>query len=246
MEHQRFKAKGENIDIFFYGANENKFKLYKINNDKIMSEITPTVNISSIGNDTYKQNVTLPDEDCIVFSLFNNEPIFLRVGNPTLRVYVYFPIEQTVPYERYEDNGSLIESGNMEYLDNGVYCFTPSDIEYSIINIMGNQITLDVPYSESIESSGTIVINNNTWNNIAINVEDMRVSDFINEIGSDNVEIANAFNNGAYQNFIVGVTNIGSSNDFYLVRDDNGTKEIQPFLLKVKNIGNDITYEWGN
>lgn len=247
MEHNSFKEKNENLDVFFKGNNENKFKLYKATSSNTIVDITPTVNIVSLGNNLYKQNITLPNEDCVVMALFNDQALFLRVGNPNVQVYYYYPLEENIPLYRYAPNGGLIESGDMSYLGHGIYTYVTSDLDYSIINIHNQQVALDVPYPVCDASgSGTLILNANTWNTVALYIEGMRISELINEIGANNIEAANAPNNGSYLNYIVGVTPSGSTNDFYLLREDNGVTEMQPFFIKVKDIGSDIVYERSN
>jgi hypothetical protein len=91
----------------------------------------------------------LPSEDCIVCAVLNGQPVFMRVGEPPVAFYGYgFGTGKIIPYERMSVDGTTLQSGNLVEYGNGIYGFTPTSTEYSLISAGGYVTSLDVPYNQ--------------------------------------------------------------------------------------------------
>lgn len=238
------KNRNDNLDIII--TNDNiSIDVYKLvyGNDAV--DITPIRDIITIDTNLYKQSLTLPNEDCVVIVKVGTKYSIVKVGVDIGEIFYPYHLEnQDINYKRYSTDGVKLEDKSMTYRGYNIYSVYPNSIEDSIIKIDNS---LEYKYISPISASGgTLILNKNTWNLVAINVEDMRISSFIDAVGAENIDIANAFNNGSYLNFKVGQTDANSTNDFFVTRTDGDVTEIQPFFIKVKDIPNDITYEWGS
>jgi hypothetical protein len=108
--------------------------------------------------------------------------------------------------------------------------------------------------------SGTINLQNNRWQLIAIPVQDVKVKEYFVDRLADKyglqpeemIEICNAFfgSDNLFRSYIPGVTNPDSANNFPLVYNDNGSLEVTGFWVKMKDLTglvpdvNDIVFEW--
>lgn len=148
MEKRITKMPGETITIFAYAININSLSVYKLTeNSNVITDITTPTDIISIGENISKANITLPSETCIVVCIFNNQPLFIRVGNPMLRYCVYTGIEsQLIPYERITLAGDIIETANLTEYGFGIYGHILNDLNdknganYAIIKSNNNII----------------------------------------------------------------------------------------------------------
>jgi hypothetical protein len=234
------KAKGESLNIII-SDNSIDIKVYKAILNQEIVDVTPSINLIAIDNDMYKQTIILPNEDCAVIVKTGSKYSLCRVGNHPLEIFYPHQIENnSVNVKRYNQTHSIIEEAYMTYRGFYLYSFIPSDEEQSIIKINNS---LETMYSGEARSR-TVILNKNTTNLVAINRKDFTISQFISEIGAENIEIANSYDNGVYKNFIVGLTPANSLNDFSFIRTDGEAEETQPFFIAVKDIPNDIEYRW--
>jgi len=109
------RALNENLDIFSSATNINTYSMYQIDNNSVITDITPiTYNIVSVGQGIYKVNVTLPSIDCIVCCVLNGTSIFLKVGKPITRFCYYKGTTGlTIPYIREDTVGTILENSNL-------------------------------------------------------------------------------------------------------------------------------------
>jgi len=246
------------------------FKIYKITDDNQLLDITPTsVTINDIGNGLKRVELEVPDEDCYVFTLFNQEPLFLRVGVPVLRAFFYAGgIEGLSINFKYMDfEGNELDSGVLSELGKGIYYYTPKDAGDNIIVADGFQPTpIHVPYVvDKVGLSGKIKFEKDRWMLIAIPKKNTKIADVAKEIANkygvkpeDIFRVFNAYPStnsqyGEFLSYVPGVTSDTSKHNFSLVyedTDDNGNViyEITGFWCKTKNydIGEGVIaeYEW--
>jgi hypothetical protein len=268
MQHSAFKDRGESVDIFAQTNKPDSLKVFKILDDDTFTDITPEdPTIDSLGANLRKTNLTMPDENSIVVSFLNEQPVFTRVGNPKIRFTFFAGKDKTgleIPYDMLnQDDGDSIESGNLTEYGEGLYGFCPENTGDAIIKVKGLVFPLRVPYVvDSAGMAGSIYLQKNAWMMLAVPKEDANIyDDFIKKIedqtGKDGNEIFEVFNaypytegpNGSsrqFLSFVPGVTNPASSSNFQLIYEDsNGEKEITGFWCKTLDYEGDvITYNW--
>jgi len=252
-----YKARplNSNLDIFSTTTNVNTYKMYQIDNNSIITDITPsTYNIYNVGQGVYKVNVTLPNVDCIVCSILNGSVLFLKVGNPIIR-YLYYKgtTSLVIPYIREDTSGTILENSNLTEYGYGIYGFIPTDTTHSIITVESNSIALDVNYSQT---SGSITLNYTpgvaTWQQIAIPVNNTTVKNYFldgldvliktydnTKSVLDVVERVSAYpgNVNKFLTFIPGITPATSEGNFPLTITDGNSVEITAFWVKIKDYG---------
>jgi hypothetical protein len=228
----------------------DSFEIYKIDNNGKLHDITPSdVTIDSLDNGSYKRvKLNVPDEDCYIFSLFNDEPLFLRVGVPTLRIFVYTNGETglTIDYKLKDFNGDSLDNGTMDEVkdsdsnSNGVYAYVPGDIGDAIFEayINDEMITaptpIHVPYVfDTASLRGKIAFEKDKWMLIAVPIKGKRVYDGVvkpledkyNVKGEDLFLVFNAYpatikQSGRFLSFVPGVTSTTSEHNFKLMYED--------------------------
>lgn len=259
MQHNATKQLGENIDIFSYATNINEFLMYKLTNDGALLSLMSNYVIESIGQDLSKVNVTLPEDDCIVFCLFNNQAVFIRVGNPIVRYLVYSEeVHQAIAFTRVDTLGIELEASNLFEYGHGVYGFIPSDHIFSIIQCKHLMTPLAVPYdvNKACGNDGLITLQRGVWQMIAIPVDANVYDGFLNKLEEqanepiiDLVEVVNCYRGdlNKFLSFVPGVTNQDSLHNFPLTYDDSGSLEIVAMWVKCKqwiHTAEDITFRW--
>ena len=251
-------------------SGSDTFKIYKITEDNQLVDITPDdVSISDLGNNIKRVELNAPDEDCYIFSLFNQEPLFLRVGVPTLRAFFYAGGKEglSINYKYLDFEGNELDSGTLEELSNGIYYYTPDDAGDNIILADGfAPAPLHVPYVvDRVGMSGKIRFEKDRWMLLAIPKKGTKIADVAKEVADkygvnpdDLFRVFNAYPStnsqyGEFLSYVPGVTSSTSKHNFSLVykdTDDNGNTiyEITGFWCKTKNydIGDDVIaeYEW--
>lgn len=229
-------------------SGDDTFVLYRIDEDGTHADITPSdLSIDSAGN--YKRvTLNMPDQDCYVLSLFNDEPLFLRVGAPKLKAFFYSDklSGTTVKYKLSDFNGNELSSGDMtESKDsdsnaNGIFYCEPDNTGDQILEVsQDNQLliqpkALHIPYLiDSVNLKGVVVFQKDQWMLLSVPLKETTVYDGIikpiedkyNVKGSDIFEVFNAYPSakdvsGHFLSYIPGVTSNSSKNNFKLFYDD--------------------------
>jgi len=261
MEHNRNKALGETFDVLFYGDTEIQFSMYKLSGTDDAIDITPNSDLITIGDHIKKQEVTMPNEDCIVVFKNGIHSTIVRVGDPAVEIiYVDRTNKTSVNLVRNTIDGNEIESGNMINRGHNMFTYVPSDSQYSTIEIDGVLGILDVPYTvECKGNSGTIRLQRGVWQLIAINREDAKVAEYLcdrlaeqeNVDASDLIEVVNTYrgSDNKFLSYVPGVTSKASINNFTLVYNDDGNKEIAGVWVKAKawtHTSDDLVISWDN
>lgn len=256
MQHNSTRLKGETIDVFASSQDLGTFSMYKIVGN-VATDITGVHTIESISENIYKTEVTLPNEDCIVCCVLNGCPVFARVGEPNVQYITYaYGTGKVVGYERVDNAGGAIESGNLVEYGYGLYGFVPNSLVYSLIKVGGVTSTLDVPYESTEGTSGTIKLQRGVWQLIAIPREDTVAEYLCDRLAaqegveaSELIEIVNTYrgSDDKFLSYVPGVTSKQSVNNFSLVYDDNGSNEIAGVWVKTKewvHTAGDLIIDW--
>jgi len=258
MKHNSTQPLGINKEIYYNGTNVDEFEMWELVGDGDANDITPTVNITEVATGLYKQTVTLPEHDCIVFMKFNGDVMFLRVGVPVVEMMWYSGVSDAVTYDRLDVNGSSIENGTLDYRGQGVHSFKPNDNEYSIICVDGEKQSLDVPYVACDSESGQILLQRGVWQMIAIN-NDSKVAEYFCDrladqegvAAKDLIEVVNTYrgSDNKFLSYIPGITAKTSVNNFTLSYNDESesNREISAFWVKTRewaHTADDIIYTW--
>ena len=105
--------------------------------------------------------------------------------------------------------------------------------------------------------SGKIRLQRGVWQLVSIPVEGKKVKEYLvdrlatqeGQVASDLIEIVNTYRGteDKFFSYVVGVTGANSENNFNLVYDDNGSKEIAGIWVKMKEYShteNDLILNW--
>jgi len=259
MQHNSTQPLGISKDIFYSGVNYNQFEMWELKGSSDANQLSVTVNIVEVDTELYKQTITLPEYNCIVFIKFNGNTMFIRVGEPVVELVSYSGDSTAISYKRITGTGSSIENGTLAYRGSGIHSYKPSDNNYSIV-IVGNQkYSLDVPYSKCNGDSGTIKLQRGVWQLIAINRENAKVAEYLCDRLADQegvdatelIEVVNTYrgSDDKFLSYVPGITSKASVNNFTLVYNDSGSKEIAGVWVKAKawtHTSNDLIISWDN
>jgi len=260
----RSKPKGANIAIYSFSDKEDTFVAHKLLNDNSFIEITHSPSSVEISDNFTATSFPTPDEDCIVCSLYRGEPICFNVGLPDKK-FVYYAVneELEIPYVHMDMDGGEISSGMLAEAGGGFY-YHPITIpdDFSFMKIYDTPFIVKTSLSEVTvaDSSGTIKIQNNVWQLIAIPRAQDKVKEYFcdrlaskyNAQASDMIEICSAFfgNENKFRSYIPGVTKASTSNNFPLIYSDEASDEVTGFWVKIKDLSaivsdvNNITLSW--
>lgn len=263
MQHSAIRKKNELVTLFAKTDSPiDECLVYKISEDNSFAQIEYTPSITEIKTNLFSTDITLPNEDSILYILFKGQPIVIIVGSPTKR-FLYYRVTsgQVVPFEQFSYNGDTIISGDMIDIGIGFYMHTLTYSGPSIIEVDNRQFLVKSPYSAVASVlNGTIHLQNNVWQLIAIprttdKVKEYfvdRLSDKYGVPAEDMIEICTAYfgDENRFRSYIPAVTNPLTSNNFPLVYDDNSSSEITGFWVKLKDLTNlvpdinNITLSW--
>lgn len=261
MRSSQLRQRNENITMFSNSTKTDLLKTFKFDNlynFTDISEVAPT--ITPMNNGHKKYLFTAPDEDCQICSIFNGYPVMMSIGSPEVRFIHYEgKIGETIPFLRVDENGDVLDSGNLIELSNGFYYHVPTDLGLSIYIIHGVSHILKVPYIIGGGSlSGQILLQKDEWQLIAVPIEGKIYEDFIVYIenkysvnGADIFEVFNAYpatinQASEFLSFIPNITSPLTKHNFPLiVTDANSEQEIIGFWCKTKNyVGNELIFDW--
>lgn len=156
MQHSLFRLRSEPVKLF---VKKNPatvvldLQVYKFDGT-VITDITPTYSIENIREGYYTTEITTPNDDCYVLVKFCGSPIVIRVGKPDLQFIYYNKPSLTLPYQHYEDEGTLVGSGELTELNHGFYFYTPvndqlgDDISLGFVEVYGKPYPLALPFCE--------------------------------------------------------------------------------------------------
>lgn len=148
MQHSEIRAKSESVPLFVKtDSANNDCLIFKLAENSTFTQISYTADIINIYANVFKTILDLPNEDCLLCILFKAEPIFIRVGEPTIKLLYYAnQTGLTLPYVQYLSNGALADEGELVELGQGFYSYKPTDLSLSIVEIDNHPFIVKVPY----------------------------------------------------------------------------------------------------
>ena len=227
-----------------------------------LSDYSGSVNISQIG-DFYKLEILTPDFDCFLFIVWNGNAEIVRVGNPSILAICYLKnLNLTTPYKHIDTNGNLLKSGVLTEIGQGFYYINPNSLDNKSFFYIDNKhlITLKLPYPNlDIVGDGSIKLNPNVWQLIAIPVQNEKVYEYFvkqledktGESEENILEVCNCYfgQEDKFRSYVPAVTNRLSSNNFPLSITDGIHSEITAFWVKMRDYttfyNQDLIFEWG-
>ncbi len=266
MQNSAIRAKSETVDLFVSTDNDvsTQCDIYKLLDDGTFTKEAYTPNIVEIDTNIYSTSYTLPNEDCTICVIFKKQPIVIRVGSPIAK-FIYYRIDenQDIPYQHYYLDGSMISTGSLNEAGSGFYYHSVQDYPSSIIEVDNTPFRIKLPYdSASGATNGTITIQNNVWQLIAIPRTNANVKEyFVDRLASkysvapeDIIEICTAYfgDENKFRSYIPGVTNPLTTNNFPLVYSDGISDEVTGFWVKTKDMTgivpdvNDVKFDWSS
>jgi hypothetical protein len=229
-----------------------------------ITEASPT--ISDIANGKFKRyNLTAPNEDCYILAIINDQPQFMRVGNPPIRIFMYSGVtSETINYELLNFDGTLAKQGSMTEVGFGVYFAQPDDVgDYIFTSDKHKPIPVHTPYvTDSVGMSGKIVFQKDQWMLLAVPKDGAKISDLVASVeakygvaGNTIFRVFSAYpatNDQGLEmlDYKPGVTPLNTKYNFSLVYADGSAKEITGFWCKTENytVNGDadelVVYEW--
>ena len=259
------KSKDANIPLYSFSDQADNLLIIKLNNDGSHEEIPHNEPSFSITDNLTGTSIRTPDEDCILCMIYRGQPIVSNIGLP-LKKFVYYAVdnEMQIAYTHINSiNGDVYSEGFLSEVDNGFYFLNIDISEESSIVIVN-----EIPYlvkthlEEVIEerTSGSIKIQNNVWQLIAIPREGAKVKEyFVDRLAEkyslapeEMIETCVAFfgSENRFRAYIPNVTNPTTSNNFPLVLVDDGIREISGFWVKIKDLDgkigdiDNIIFDW--
>jgi len=258
------KPKDTNVAIYSFSDQEDTFISHKLLNDNTFVEIEHSPDSTEISENFTATSFHTPDEDCIVCSLYRGQPVCFNVGLPD-RKFIYYAVNEgvDVSYVHMSGNGTEISSGIMSEAGNGFYYIpieTDNDFSFVIANGVPFLIKTSLSEVTVVETSGTIKIQNNVWQLIAIPRSESKVKEYFcdrladkyNANASDMIEVCSAFfgSENKFRSYIPGVTKATTSNNFPLIYSDDNSEEVTGFWVKTKELSgivddiDNITLSW--
>jgi hypothetical protein len=148
MQHSEIRSKSETVLLFSKTNSQNdECDIFKLSEDGSFTRIAYTPDITNVYSNVYRTDITTPDEDCILCVLFKEEPIFIRVGEPTVK-FMYFAKDENLElsFTQYSTSGDLLSTGELSELSNGFYFYEPSDLSLSILEVNNHPFLIKMPY----------------------------------------------------------------------------------------------------
>ena len=258
MVCRAIKTAEEVVPVVYNGNEITSFEVYKLVGDDTAEDITPELDIVTIADNHYTQEVTMPNEACIVVVIINKAQYAVLLVNtpvPTV-VYVRYGYEDDVPITRFNLDGDVLDDEVMSYRGNGIHTFVPSTNELSVVNVDGNRSGLSaIPYPKTM--NGSVLLQRGVWQMVAVPVTDVNVAEYFCDAlaeqegveASDLIEVVNTYrgSDNKFKSYIPGTTLKSSVNNFSLIYDDNGYMEISAMWVKTtawEHTDEDILFNW--
>lgn len=245
------KPKDTNIALYSFSDQEDNLTIIKLHNDGSYDNIPHAEPSYSLSDNLTSISIRTPDEDCILCMIYRGQPIVANVGLP-LKKFIYYAVDGDVDIEYKHiksTNGDTYSEGVLSQVDNGFYYLDIDIAEETsivIVNEIPYLVKTQLEEAEEEKTSGSIKIQNNVWQLIAIPREGAKVKEyFVDRLAAkysvtpdELLESCNAFfgSENKFRSYIPGVTNPTTSNNFPLVYLDEGTREITGFWVKIKDL----------
>lgn len=258
------KPKDSNIAIYSFSDEDYTFTASKLGNDHSFVGLTHDPNSVEIATNFTATSFHTPNEDCIVCATYRGYPVCFNVGLPEKK-FIYYASEEDkeIPYIHTTVSGVEISTGVLTEAGNGFY-YLPIEVDDSMTVVFIDQIPFLVRTSveevTEIKTSGTIKIQNNVWQLVAIPRKGAKVKEYFcdrlaakyNCNPEDMIEVCSAFfgDENKFRSYIPSVTNASTSNNFPLIYSDESSDEVTGFWVKTKDLSDivedtsNITLSW--
>ena len=160
MQHSLIRRPNEKVKLFSHKSPERAFKtlkIFKFTPSTGLSEMPSDYAVSDLNTGYYSTEIMTPNENCYLLIIFNNNPIVLRVGSPTLQFFYWNKRSTIYPYKHFDEFGTLVKEGNLSELVHGFHFYTPEDTSLGYVEVNGNPYIISVPYSTSAAGVGITV-----------------------------------------------------------------------------------------
>lgn len=224
--------------------------------------------ISEISEGLFFAEIVVEDINGYLLGMFGDGSFCISVESEIPKVFVFNKNQveispSTLEYTMIDNNGGVLQDGSLEEIDEGFYqillgqeaieadqfVVLMADYAVKIVNSMSDADTSNAP------SQGTILLNSNVWQQIAIPLYDSKIKDFCDDVAtkygvnpSDIIEICTAYfgDENQFRSYIPGVTNADSDNNFPLIYTDAGNDEVSGIWVKTKDLSSIgiVVYEW--
>lgn len=277
MEALSLKQKNQTVNIFTHTGNFPDLSVYKLTDT--LTPVVSSWHIEEIKPTYYKTSILTPNENCYLCINFGENPIVIRVGEPQLKFIFYSPsIDEQFSYTQFLGDGFQVDTGTLVSTSANFHYTDLSVKESSIIEINNGlgfkePFKLNLPYGGFAKvcsiTSGTIEIESNAWQLVAIPIEfgywenggfihdtDVRanvynyvikqIEEIYNQPANQLIEVMNTYigDNRFFYSYVPGFTNPNSDHNFKFIYNDNGMKEIVGFWVKSIS-SQDIHINWG-
>lgn len=258
MRHTDFFTKSSSLTA--YSKSSNNPQIFTFTSSlSVFSGVSTIVNIGVYN----KLEIVLPDFDCFLFIKWDNNVEIVRVGIPSVLAICHLHnINLSMPYKHIDTDGNLLQSGNLTEIGECFYYINPQNLYNKSFFEIDNKhlITLKLPYP-NLQSvgSGSILLNPNVWQLIAIPIQSEKVYEYFvkqledktGESEENIIEVCNCYfgQEDKFRSYVPSVTNRLSSNNFPLSITDGIHSEITAFWVKMRDYttfyNQDLIFEWG-
>jgi len=150
MQHSQLRRLGESVKLFAHknpATVEKTLSVLKLRGG-VITNITPVYAVSDLNTGYFSTELTCPSEDCYLLVLFCGSPVVLRVGDPDIEFIFWADEGMEIPYTRYDEFGTLMNSGELDELQDGWYHRGPLDTVLGYIEVFGSPYIISVPYCD--------------------------------------------------------------------------------------------------
>lgn len=261
------RPKSTNIPLYSFSDSESGILSFYVNNEGDIVDVDSSDDGVSIAPTTFGTSIRTPDIDSYLCVIYRKKEIVIQIGTPVKKVFMYIgEPKQTLSCSLYTLSGDTLFDGNLTEAKNGFY-FVDVPYNYEIVvMIVEDQeyiVHTDVGDVASVESkSGVIKLQNNIWQLIAMPNSGGKVGEYFcdrlsskyNTAPENLIEVCSAFmgKDNLFKSYIPSVTKKTTRNNFPLIHDDSGVKEVTAFWVKTKDMTSfvpdaenvTITWEW--
>lgn len=200
----------------------------------------------------------------ILFRLENYIPDVIQTNTYDENFNIISTEYKEIPftYKQYNYNSTLLSEGEPIDLNDDIFVIPVTTVTKSYFDLMGSIITLTDPSkyaSVNMDSlKGNILLQRGRWQLVTLplvgKIKDKFLLELENQAGvpyGDLIEVVSAYPGhiNKFLSYIPGFTEDTDEENFDLIMDDNGNKEITAFWVKCKNwthTNSDILFNWDN
>ncbi len=190
MNHSLLRIPNETVKLFSYKDPEkdlnplNSLRMYEFIPSIGLNEITANFAVSVLSTGYYSTEIVTPNKNCYLLILFNGNPIILRVGTPPIQFFYWSKRNTVYPYSHFNEFGDLVNAGNLKELKYGFYYYTPIETDLGYVEVNGEPVVLEYPYSMSASGVGISIDWRNTIIKQQFGIEIIKLNFKLNKINN--------------------------------------------------------------